>query len=76
VKLKVLVRSEIAGGYSVSVPAFPGCHSQAETIAEALANIGEAIELWLDVMRKSLEDVEAGRTQPMRQAIQSLGKRK
>ncbi len=30
----------------------------------------------LEVLRKSLEDVEAGRTRPMRQAIESLGKRK
>jgi predicted RNase H-like HicB family nuclease len=48
-KLKVLVRSETVGGYSVSVPAFPGCHSQGETFEEALANIREAAELWLEV---------------------------
>jgi prevent-host-death family protein len=30
----------------------------------------------LEVLRKSLEDVEAGRTRPMRQAIEGLGKRK
>jgi antitoxin HicB len=48
-KLKVLLRSEDVGGYSISVPALPGCHSQGETVAEALANIREAAELWLEV---------------------------
>jgi predicted RNase H-like HicB family nuclease len=48
-KLKVLVRSEKVGGYSVSVPALPGCHSQGETLGEALNNIREAAELWLEV---------------------------
>lgn len=48
-KLKVLVRTEPAGGYSVSVPALPGCHSEGETLEEALANIREAADLWLEV---------------------------
>ena len=48
-KLKVLVRAESVGGYSVSVPALPGCHSEGETLEEALANIREAAELWLEV---------------------------
>ena len=48
-KVKVMVMPESVGGYSVSVPAFPGCHSQGETLREALANIREAAELWLEV---------------------------
>ncbi len=48
-KLKVLVRQEANGGYSVSVPALPGCHSQGETLDEALVNIREAADLWLEV---------------------------
>lgn len=35
------------GGFVVSCPALPGCHSQGETEAEAIANIEEAIEGWL-----------------------------
>jgi prevent-host-death family protein len=30
----------------------------------------------LEILRKSLEDVRAGRTQPMRAAVEALGKRK
>jgi predicted RNase H-like HicB family nuclease len=48
-KLKVLIRPESVGGFSVSVPALPGCHSQGETSDEAMANIREAAELWLEV---------------------------
>ena len=52
-KLKVLIRPEIVGGFSVSVPALPGCHSQGETIEEALVHIREAAELWLAVARSA-----------------------
>jgi antitoxin HicB len=48
-KLKVLVRAESVGGYSASVPALPGCHSEGETLEETLANIREAAELCLEV---------------------------
>jgi antitoxin HicB len=49
-KLKVLLRPESVGGYSVSVPALPGCYSQGETREEALGNIREAAELWLEAV--------------------------
>ena len=55
VKLKVLVRADAVGGYSVSVPALPGCHSQGETRDEALANTREAVELWLEVAAESAQ---------------------
>ena len=48
-KLKILMRSEVDGGYSASVPAMPGCHSQGDTLNEAIANIHEAAELWAEV---------------------------
>ncbi len=37
------------GGYSVSVPAAPGAMSDGDSRAEALANIRESVELWLEV---------------------------
>ncbi|HEY3760760.1 MAG TPA: type II toxin-antitoxin system HicB family antitoxin [Verrucomicrobiae bacterium] len=43
----VMVESE--EGFAVSCPALPGCHSQGATREEALANIREAIQLWLEV---------------------------
>jgi predicted RNase H-like HicB family nuclease len=42
-----LIKSE--EGFSVGCPALPGCWSQGATREEALANIREAISLWLEV---------------------------
>lgn len=38
---------EKVGGYSVTIPALPGCISQGETFEEALKNIKEAAKLYL-----------------------------
>lgn len=46
-KFKVVLEQESDGGYSVHVPALPGCASQGDTLQEALRNIQEAIELYL-----------------------------
>jgi predicted RNase H-like HicB family nuclease len=47
-EFEVVLTPEDDGGYSVSVPALPGCASQGETREEALAMIREAIELYLE----------------------------
>jgi antitoxin HicB len=36
------------GGFVVSVPALPGCHTQGETLEEAERNVKEAIGLYLE----------------------------
>ena len=41
-------QEEKKGGYSVWVPSLPGCASQGDTFDEALKNIREAIELYLE----------------------------
>ena len=38
------------GGYSVTLPALPGCFTQGETAEEAVANAHEAIELHLEAL--------------------------
>ncbi len=48
--LSAIVRAEHdAGGYSASIPALPGCHTQGETLDEVRANLREAAEGWLAV---------------------------
>ena len=42
-KLKVILEEAEEGGYIVSYPALPGCHSQGDSIEDALGNIKEAI---------------------------------
>ena len=56
-KLKVTLEPSEEGGYTVHVPALPGCVSQGDTKEEALANIREAIELYLE----PVEDDNVGR---------------
>jgi predicted RNase H-like HicB family nuclease len=38
-------------GYTVEVPALPGCISEGDTVAEALANAREAIEAYIESLR-------------------------
>lgn len=45
-------------GYSVSAPGLPGCWSQGQTEAEALANIEAAIHEYLSVREDLLEGAE------------------
>ena len=46
--IKVVLEACEEGGYTVYVPPLPGCISEGETRGEALANIREAIELYLE----------------------------
>lgn len=45
---QAVFQEESAGGFSVWVPDLPGCASQGDTLEEALKNIKEAIELYLE----------------------------
>ena len=47
-KFKVVLERAEEGGYTVYVPSLPGCISEGDTREEALKNIREAIELYLE----------------------------
>ena len=47
-KLQIILEHSDEGGYTVYVPSLPGCISEGETKKEALKNIQEAIELYLE----------------------------
>ncbi len=47
-KLKVILEKSDDGGYTVFVPSLPGCISEGDTREQALANINEAIQLYLE----------------------------
>jgi predicted RNase H-like HicB family nuclease len=53
-RFKVVLEPAEEGGYTVYVPSLPGCISEGETIEEALANIKEAIELYLEPVDEDL----------------------
>jgi predicted RNase H-like HicB family nuclease len=61
VHLKVILEPSDEGGYTASVPTLPGCVSEGDTREEALANIRDAIELYLEPVEDDLagkEDAE------------------
>lgn len=47
-KIKVYLEPSEEGGYTAIVPSLPGCISEGDTKEEALKNIREAIELYLE----------------------------
>ena len=47
-KVKVVLEPSEEGGFTAYVPALPGCISEGETVEESLANIQEAIALYLE----------------------------
>lgn len=58
-KLHVVVEQDEAGYFVAEVPALPGCLSQGKTRDEAIDNVKDAIEGWLEVMEaKQKVDVE------------------
>jgi len=46
--LRVVLEPSEEDGYTAIVPSFPGCLSEGDTREEALKNIREAIELYLE----------------------------
>ena len=47
-KVRIILEPSDEGGYTVIVPALPGCISEGESREQAIANIREAIELYLE----------------------------
>jgi predicted RNase H-like HicB family nuclease len=47
-KFRVILEPSEEGGYTVVVPSLPGCVSEGNTREEALKNVRETIELYLE----------------------------
>jgi predicted RNase H-like HicB family nuclease len=54
-KLRIVLEPSEDGGYTAIVPALPGCLSEGESREEALANVQEAIELYLEPVEDDWE---------------------
>jgi predicted RNase H-like HicB family nuclease len=65
-KYTVVLVSEPDGGYVATVPVLPGCISQGDNRAEALANIREAMELYLEDCRLSGDPI------PVEASVESI----
>ncbi len=56
-KYTVILEREADGGFVASVPVLPGCVSQGDDREEALRNIHEAIDLYVEDCRLSGDPV-------------------
>ncbi|KPA10197.1 Uncharacterized protein family UPF0150 domain protein [Candidatus Magnetomorum sp. HK-1] len=52
--LRLVLKHSEDGGYTVIVPSLPGCISEGDTREEALKNINEAIDLYLEPIEDDL----------------------
>ena len=50
-KYTAILEREDDGGYHAFVPALPGCHTQGDTLEEAVENVREAMEVYLESLR-------------------------
>lgn len=65
-KYTVILIPEEEGGYSVEVPALPGCYTQGGNRDEALSMVREAIELYLESCKAHGEAI------PQESGVESL----
>lgn len=56
-KYRVLIEEDEDGVFVAEVPALPGCVSQGDTRAEALQNVREAIEGYLESLKAHDEPI-------------------
>jgi len=54
---RVILEPNEGGGYTVTVPVLPGCISEGDTREDALANIKEAVELYIESLEADGEPV-------------------
>lgn len=57
---RVLLTEEPEGGFTVSVPALPGCVSYGETLEEGQTMVREAIEGYISVLKDSGDPIPQG----------------
>ncbi|MFN5169765.1 MAG: type II toxin-antitoxin system HicB family antitoxin [Cyclobacteriaceae bacterium] len=50
---RILLSEEPEGGFTVTVPALPGCVTYGETLEESMSMAKEAIEGYIEVLRES-----------------------
>ena len=54
----VVVERDAEGYFVASVPALPGCHTQARSLDDLMARIQEAISLCLEVQGQSADELD------------------
>ena len=54
---RIFLKKEPEGGYTVTVPSFPGCVTYGKTVEEARIMAREAIELYIETLHNHGEDI-------------------
>lgn len=54
---KIMLHKEPEGGYSVTVPALPGCITYGEDIDEAIAMAEDAIDIYIEELQSRGERI-------------------
>ncbi len=54
---KILLHKAEEGGFTVTVPALPGCITEGDSLDDALAMAKEAIELYVEELKSRGEDI-------------------
>ena len=49
---RIIVEKDEDGIFIASVPALPGCHTQAKTYEKVMERIKEAVQLYLEVLKE------------------------
>jgi predicted RNase H-like HicB family nuclease len=57
----VVLEEADEGGYTVTVPALPGCISEGDTYEEAVDNIKDAVQLYLRAVSKEVQQLKKRR---------------
>ena len=52
--IRVILKESDEGGYTIVVPSLPGCVSEGDSREDALKNIREAIDLYLEPIEDDL----------------------
>ncbi len=54
----VVIERDAEGYYVASVPALPGCHTQARSLDQLMDRVREAVELCLEVEHEEVERLD------------------
>lgn len=54
---RVLLKKEPEGGFTAQVPMLPGCITYGENMDEAISNVKEAVEVYIESLRAHNEPV-------------------
>ncbi|EQD56968.1 Uncharacterized protein family UPF0150 domain protein, partial [mine drainage metagenome] len=59
-KYTIILELQEEGGYTVTVPALPGCISEGDTKEEAIENIKDAISGYIESLQKAWRNHSCG----------------